>query len=308
LSKEDFVERATIEGRPFKHLLQRASRLTAEQVRKQVDDRLTYELLDDEPDRHRGEPYAAGRGVVVEIAQAELSPEYNFPAGWTVLPGVFVNTAKEIFAVRFICPPGSTLFERLKGGIDTDALPMIQLSGLFFKLYARRTHDIKEPPWVAPLLVCPEPEFPANVEPRHVLSEIREAGFAHLLPSERIEAPRTEERLVFEVAQDESKRPAASDVVQPMLLFEGDKCPLATADILESAVQDFIKRQPRDALMPAAVVLAHGLKEDAPLFNGLRAKFRKLGVSRICIKTDFALPGAPSNSPPGANAPQSKGN
>jgi hypothetical protein len=38
-------------------------------VRKAVDDRTILENLADEPDLHRGEAYAMGRGVVVEVTR-----------------------------------------------------------------------------------------------------------------------------------------------------------------------------------------------------------------------------------------------
>jgi hypothetical protein len=116
-----------------------------------------------------------------------------------VLPAVFINTAREVYALRILCPPGSDLYKKLKKGIDEDKLPVMNMAGLFFKNYARRTGDPKEPPWVRPLMVCPEPVFPPNEEPRQVMKEIAEAGYAHLLPSKRIEAPGAEERLVIDV-------------------------------------------------------------------------------------------------------------
>lgn len=288
--KEDFVERAVIEGKPFKYFLQHVSRLTAVKIRESVDDRLTYEQLLDDSDLHRGDSYTAGRGVVVEIDSVPLPPEYGFPLGWSVLPGVFINTAKEVFGIRIICGPGSTLYDKLKKGVEEDSLPVIHLSGLFFKNYARRTNSVKEPPWFGPLLVCPEPEFPANVQPRHVLTELREAGYGHLLPSQRINAPKTEERMIFEVEQAEGKVGGSSEIMKPALIFEGQRGSLEKAEMLESAVQDFLKRQPRDALAPAAVVMVRGMQTDAPLLNGLRDKFRKLGVSRVTIKQAFATP------------------
>src|SRR5947207_2826910 len=60
--KDVSVERAVLEGKPFKHLLKKVSTMTNQDVRKAVDDRTILENLSDEPDLHRGEAYAAGRG------------------------------------------------------------------------------------------------------------------------------------------------------------------------------------------------------------------------------------------------------
>src|SRR6187399_920953 len=75
--KDVFVERAVLEGKAFKHLLKKVSTMTNQDVRKAVDDRTILENLSDEADLHRGEAYAAGRGVIVEVAEAELTPDYG---------------------------------------------------------------------------------------------------------------------------------------------------------------------------------------------------------------------------------------
>jgi len=259
-----YRERAILEGQPFKWLLKKAALKTCAKLREETDDKLLFENLSDEPDLHRGAAYTPGRGVVLEISRAELGPEYDFPPGWTVLPAVFVNTAREIYALRFICGPNSTLFDRLKKGVNDDALPVINLSGIFLKNYARLTGDPKEKPWVRPLLICPEPEFPENVEPRHALHELEEAGFAHLLPSKRIDAPGAEERMVVPI-------------------------PGSATNELARSVSDLKKRLPADQVEhPSAVILvAPNMLKDASV-QAVSNELKALGVSRVFIKQDFS--------------------
>ena len=73
-AKGQFSERAILEGRAFKFMLQRVSKTTRAQLVKELNDRTTVEQLIDEPDLHRGEAYAPGRGVVVEVSIAPLGP------------------------------------------------------------------------------------------------------------------------------------------------------------------------------------------------------------------------------------------
>ena len=110
-----------------------------------------------------------------------------------------MNTAHEIYALRILCPAGSKVFEKLDNGIKEDKLPVVNLAGVFYKNYARQPGDMKEQPWVKPLLVCPEVEFVASEEPREVLKELRETGNNKLLPSKRMEGPATDERLISSV-------------------------------------------------------------------------------------------------------------
>ena len=278
--KDVFVERAILEGRPFKYLLKRAANKTCADLRAATDEKLLFEYLSDEPELHRGEAYTPGRGVVVEVSRVELDPAYGFPPGWTVLPAVYINTAKEIYALRFICPPESKLFERLKKGIDDDELPVINLAGLFFKNYARKTGDPKEKPWARPLLVCPEPEFTANVEPRHVLKELQEAGFGNLLPSQRIEAPGAEERLIVEVALSKDNM---------ALKTLGMSAPVDATDFLKAAVATLKKRLPAEhAQHLSAVFLLRGGPLSDIRFQKAVAEIKAAGVERVFIRLDAA--------------------
>lgn len=284
---DKFAERAIIEGKPFKQLLKRAALKTCAELRAATDDKLLFENLGDEADLHRGEAYTPGRGVVLELTRAWLDPSYGFPEGWTVLPGVFVNTAREVYALRFICPPDSTLYDRLKKGINDDELPVINLSGLFMKNYARNTNDPKEKPWVRPLLICPEPEFPANVEARHAFKELQEAGVAHLLPSKRIEgAPSAEERLVLDVMLSPASMKikafsAASDSQTGAAMNE-------VGAFVIRALATYKQRLPAELPDRSVVILARGGPPTEPRLQQLAALIKGQGVSRVYIKQDFS--------------------
>lgn len=289
--KDKFAERPILEGRPFKYLLKRVSTMPNADVRKAVDDRTILENLADEPDLHRGEAYAAGRGVVVEISEAELTPDYGFPKGWTVLPAVFINTAREVYALRILCPPGSELYKKLKKGIDEDKLPVMNMAGLFFKNYARRTGDAKQPPWVRPLLVCPEPVFPANEEPRQVLKEIAEAGYGHLLPSKRIDAPSVDERLIVDLVLDKDGA---------KLRAWGADAGADTNGFIATATDKLKKRLPaEEAAKPAAVILLKGGLPADPRVEKVRVALKAVGVERVCVKQEVVNPINPNSAPTG---------
>ncbi|HLX63091.1 MAG TPA: hypothetical protein VKX17_17610 [Planctomycetota bacterium] len=279
--KDAFSERAILEGRPYKYLLHLVSKKTNAELRKANNDRTTFENLLDEGDLHRGEAYAAGRGVIVEATEVELPPEYGFPKGWTVIPAVFINTAREVYALRVLCPPGSGLYKKIKKSLDDDQEPVMNLAGLFMKCYARKTGDPKEPPWVRPLLICTEPEFLEKDEPRKVLKEIEEAGYAHLLPSQRIDAPGADERLVIDVAleKDAAKIHAWGQTAG------------ASADVntfVAQAVDRLKKRLPAEHVAkPSAVLMVKGGMPDDARVTKIVEALKAAGVTRVCVKQEF---------------------
>ncbi len=282
-AKDEFAERAILEGRAYKYLLNKVSKTTREKLVNEVNDRTTFENLTDEGDFHRGEPYAPGRGVIVEVSNAELGPEYGLP-GWTVLPAIFVNTAHEIYALRMLCPPGSKVFEKLDKGIKEDKLPVVNMAGLFFKNYARQPGDLKEQPWVKPLMVCPEIEFVTSEEPREVMKELQDTGYSRMLPTKRVDGLPTEQRLVLDVSYEQvgiklrAFGANAADVVN------------ATGSInafMADAVAKLKQRLPGDqAAHPAAViVLKSGLATD-PRLKPVTDALKAAGVTRVCVKLD----------------------
>lgn len=281
--KDKFVERAILDGRPFKFLLKRVAKLNTQQILKEVNDRTTFENLTDEPDLHRGEAYATQRGVILEVSNADLTPEYGLP-GYTVLPAIFVNTAHEVFALRILCAPGSKVYEKLKAGIAEDKLPVVNLAGLFFKNYARQPADLKESPWIKPLLVCPEPDFVKGEEPREVMRELRDTGNARLLPSQRVEGPPAEERLVLNVAleNDGTKLRAWGEA-------GGAGAGSDTNAFVAKAVEKLKSRLPAQQIPAAVVVLKSGKPEDPRVTKVLDA-LKAAGVTRVCVKQEAVQP------------------
>jgi len=104
--KDRFVERAILERRPYNRLLKTASKSTAEQLRKAINDRTFPESLSDEPDLHRGEPYFAGRGVVLEISDLADGQEYGLPKGTMILPRRFHQHGARRVRAAHRLPPG----------------------------------------------------------------------------------------------------------------------------------------------------------------------------------------------------------
>jgi hypothetical protein len=193
-----FVESGVIEGKPFKYFLKNMERLSHDKIRKQTNEQVQFEDLVREPGMYRGQVITLPRAVILEVSQAKLGPEYNLP-GYTVLPAVAVDSLRDVYALRILCPPGSRLYEKLQKGIDDDQLPVVRISGYFMKLYARETNDPKEPPWQRPLLLCPEPEFSKAAEPRSIWRELNDTKMDRLLPSKRIDFPGAEERMIVEL-------------------------------------------------------------------------------------------------------------
>lgn len=268
-----FRESAILEGSPYKWLLRSLARVSHDQLRKSTSEELTFDNLMTQPGLYRGQVVTLPRGVVLEVSCADLPPEYGLPPGCTVLPAVFVDAARDVYALRILCPPRSKLFEKLDRGIRDDALPVLRITGCFMKLYARRTADPKEAPWRRPLLICPEPEFSQAAEPRKVWDELRETKADRFLPSERLEAPGAEERLVLEL-------------LGGGLRADGQHLRGETNASIAQAVRAFRTRlPPEQAGQPAAVVLiAPGA--DRSRADEVVAALRAAGVARIAIKAE----------------------
>ncbi|MFH0939752.1 MAG: hypothetical protein V1899_10825 [Planctomycetota bacterium] len=276
-----FSESAILESQAFKYFLKRVSETTHDQLRKRTSDEATFDRLMSQPGLYRGQVVTLPRGVILEVTQAQATPSYNLPPGYTILPAVFIDSACDVYALRILCPPNSKLYEKLRKGIETDELPVARLSGYFMKLYARRTAKLDEPPWRRPLLICPEPEFSQAIEPRHVWSDMVEAGVDKLLPSERLDAPGAEERLIVEVL------PARAGSREAVIRI-GDS--VAGSDIktfLANAVVALRKRLPPDqAPYPSAVVLIAAKTSHSSSLNEALMALKAAGVSRLSVKSE----------------------
>lgn len=269
-----YVESAVIEGAPFKYLLRSLLKVSHDEIRKFTEKDLTIDALLEKPGLYRGRVHTLARGVVIEVSKAELPPEYGMPPGYFVLPAIFIDSSRDVYALRILCPPGSTCFEKLDEGIRKDQLPVLRISGYFMKNYARSTADATEPPWRKPLLICPEPEFSQGIPARKVMDELETSGAARYLPSSRIDAPATEERLVVELAPGNR------------ILVDGEDVQGDLREAMVRGVQAFKKRMPAEQReKPAAVILvsagANRTLED-PALDALR----RAGVNRIALKVE----------------------
>ncbi|MGD0094769.1 MAG: hypothetical protein ABSE73_33070, partial [Planctomycetota bacterium] len=239
-----FDESAVIEGAPYKWFLRSLVGVDHDDLKEHTNQDITFDKLMANPGLYRGQVVTLRRGVVLEVARAALPPEYGLPPGYTVLPAVFVDSFRDVYALRILCPPKSKLYEKLEKGIEEDAVPVLRMTGYFMKLYARRTGDPHEPPWRKPLLICPEPAFSVMAEPRKVWDDLRAAQADKLLGGQRIDAPGAEERLVVEVLPGGAIR------------ADGRLAGSEPQEFLAVVVAAFRKRLPQDqAEHPAAVVL-----------------------------------------------------
>ena len=279
IEPDKFAESAILEGKAYKYFLQCVARTNHDRLRKHTDEKITFEGLLAQPGLYRGQVVTLNRGVIVEAAEAKLPSEYRLP-DYTVLVGVFVDSARDVYGVRILCPPKSRLYEKLQKGIVDDAYPVCRMTGYFMKLYARRTGDPNEPPWRRPLLICPEPEFSQLVEPRHVKQDMEDAKVDKLLPSERIQAVGAEERLVVEMQPGGRGLNAASIQVEERVA--GRDLNAFIADEVAALRQRLPEEQ---AANPAAVIL---ISKKAPRehLRDVVAALRAAGVKRLAIKRE----------------------
>ena len=275
---DKFEESAILEGAPYKWFLHQVAATDQDQLRKHTNDKLTFDQLMDKPGLYRGQVVTLSRGIVIEARKVELPPEFELP-GYSVILAVFIDSARDVYALRILCPPGSKLFDRIDKGIKEDSLPVGRACGYFMKLYARNTAKPDEPAWRRPLLICPEIEFSRIVEARHIGPDLHESGADKLMPSQPIDAPDAEERLIVEVLPGKT--------AGGFQLRIGEK----TTDtnfkpfVLE-AVEDLRKRLPADQTNhPSAVILVRNEAPKAGMESALAA-LRAADVQRLAIKRD----------------------
>jgi hypothetical protein len=192
-----------VEGRPFKYLLKccvgvKESHLK-DREEKDAARAPTYDRLLRQPGLFRGQVLVLRRAVAIEVSQAQVPPEYGLPPGCTILPALLVNSVHELYELRILCPPDSRLFEKLARGIEKGENPVLRVSGFFMKNHCKRTSVPGEPPWRAPLLVCPEPSIERRAGTYNAYRDLVEAKMEKYLPSQSLEGPKAEARLVIEV-------------------------------------------------------------------------------------------------------------
>ncbi|HYG78066.1 MAG TPA: hypothetical protein VEK08_23875 [Planctomycetota bacterium] len=278
--EDDIKESAIIEGKPFKWFLKSCAATTHDDLRKSGQEDVLFQQLMDQPGMYRGQVVTLTRGVIVEVTKAPLPAEYGLP-GYSVLPAIFVDSTHDVYALRILCPPESKLFEKLRKGIEEDAFPVLRISGYFMKLYARKTNREGEPPWQRPLLICPEPEFSQVIEPRKVWDDMRTNKVDDLLPSERVDAPGAEERMLVQISV---ARSATGSEVRTYA--DGEPVGADLKASIASAVANFKKRLPKDQVaQPAAVVLLSGSAPKDAADKAIAA-LRAAGVQRLAIKRE----------------------
>jgi hypothetical protein len=270
-------ESGIIEGLPFKRFLRSLVGVKHDEVKKQTNEQLSFDKLMQQPGLYRGQVVTLARGVFLEVSRAEAPSEYGLPPGYTIMPAVFVDSARDVYALRILCPPGSKVFDKIQKGIEEDALPVARVTGYFMKLYARKTNDPEEPPWRRPLLICPEPEFSQIAEPRKYKQELVESKSDRFLPSHRVDAPGAEERLVVELNSITEKSSVCID---------HKELPADLTAPIAQAVDALKKRLPADQVdHPSAAVLIASGASRAKLNDVLRA-LRAAGVQRLAVKSE----------------------
>lgn len=123
-----FAESAVIEGAPYQWFLRSLVGVSHDKLRERTNKDITFDKLLAQPGLYRGQVVTLRRGVVLEVSRAPLPPEYGLPPGYTVLPAVFVDSFRNVYALRILCPPKSKLYEKLQQGLDQDAVPVMRLT------------------------------------------------------------------------------------------------------------------------------------------------------------------------------------
>lgn len=242
------AECAILEGKAYKYFIRMAAGCAESALEKEKDDSITVEQLKQQPHMHRGKVLSR-HGVVIEVASAELPPEYGLP-GWTVLPALFVSQTRELYEVRILCAPGrgEKLCAELQKGIETGKNQVMRLTGHFFKCHVKRSSKEADGPWREPLLVCPEPSFPKLGWVKNAAEELEQTGYAKYLPSVAVKVPKAEERMIVELL------PGTLSVSK--IRIDGCEAPVADDKFVAEQLELLKKRLPEDqAGYPSAVVL-----------------------------------------------------
>jgi hypothetical protein len=280
-------ECAILEGKPYQYLAKKCAATTEGRLndRENKDQATTptFERLLRQPNLFRGQVVVVRRCVIIEIDRAELPAEFGLP-GYSVLPALMVNQLHELYELRIISPPGSNLYERLQKGIEEGKNPVLRVSGFFMKAHSKLTSMKGEPPWRAPLLVCPEPSIENRAGTYNAYQDLVDAKMDKYLPSQSIDAPRAQERLVVEVLPAPARANFPADAF--VLRVQGKHGSLNDPNFLTQAFEQFKVRLPVDQqAQPSAVVVR---TRNAPI-AGVRptlAAISDLGVKRLYVNDE----------------------
>jgi hypothetical protein len=274
-----------LEGQVYRYLVKRCAEIGEGHLKKlEEKDPLrapTHERLLRQPNLFRGSAVVVRRAVVIEVAQAELTPEYGLP-GYTVLPALLVNSAHELYELRLVCPPGSRMYEKLSKGIEEGKNPVLRVSGYFMKNHAKRTNVPEEPPWRAPLLVCPEPAIERRAGTYNAYRDLVEAKMDKYLPSQPLPGPKADRRLVVELLPPDP----GGQLGPPRLRVDGQEGTPEQPGFLAQAVERLKSSLPADqAHAPSAVLLrsASSTKEDV---LAVLRQLADLGLRRLSVKDE----------------------
>ncbi|MCK6472230.1 MAG: hypothetical protein L6R28_10830 [Planctomycetes bacterium] len=292
-------ECAILEGKTFKYLLKVCAIFDEGKLEKKHDEKAEYERLQTHADEFRGHVVTIRNAVVIEVARVPLPEEYGLP-GYEVLPAIVVNSRYELFEVRLLCKPGSKTYQRLADGIQKNNHPVVQISGFFFKQHAKRTAVKNEPPWAAPLLICPEPRFGMRTY-GNVQQDMVDSKTDQYLPSETIAAPRAEERLVVELlatpkpAKDDKNSGSQAASVSAdhasaaRIRIDGTEGAVGDQAFLKAAVDRLIARLPEDQRdAPSGVLLRAEGAPKAPV-RELLDQMEAAGLKRVYLKDENNL-------------------
>lgn len=293
-------ECAILEGKTFKYLLKLCAHFDEGKLEDKRDKKAEYEKLQAHADEFRGHVVTIRNAVVIEVARAPLPEEYGLP-GHEVLPAIVVNSRYELFEVRLLCKPGSKAYQRLADGIKENNHPVVQISGFFFKQHAKRTAVKNEPPWAAPLLVCPEPRFGMRTY-TGVQQDLADSKTDKYLPSETIAAPRAEERLVVELLAPskpgKDDKNAGGGQAAPVstenasaarIRIDGTEGAVGDQAFLKAAVDRLIARLPEDQRdAPSGVLLRAEGAPKAPV-RELLDQMEAAGLKRVYLKDENNL-------------------
>lgn len=292
-------ECAILEGKTFKYLLKLCAHFDEGKLEGKRDKKAEYEKLQTHADEFRGHIVTIRNAVVIEVARAPLPADYGLP-GYEVLPAIVVNSRYELFEVRLLCKPGSKTYQRLADGIKENNHPVVQISGFFFKQHAKRTAVKNEPPWAAPLLVCPEPRFGIRTY-TGVQQDLVDSKTDQYLPSETIPAPRAEERLVVELLA--APKPAKDDKTSgsqaasvsadhasaARIRIDGTIGAVGDQSFLKAAVDRLLARLPEDQRdAPSGVLLRAEGAPKAPV-RELLDQMEAAGLKRVYLKDENNL-------------------
>jgi len=280
-------ECAILEGRVYKYFLKHCASTKESRLKKKEnkDEKTapTYQRLIRQPNLFRGQVVVVRRCVIIEIDRAELPASFGLP-GYSVMPALMVNQLHELYELRILSPPGSDLYEKLQRGIDQGKNPVLRVSGYFMKNHCKLTNEEGEPPWRAPLLICPEPSIEKRAGTYNAYRDLVDARMDRYLPSQSIRAPRAEERLVVEVipAPSGAGFPAEAYVLRALNRHGS----LSDPKFLSETLERFKMRLPADQRKTASAVVFRA--RNAPL-AGVRptlAALSDLGLKRLYVKDE----------------------